>query len=401
MTYDPAAARLDGFRPLLSGIAEGAARREAERIQPYKQVGLLRDAGFTALTVPVEHGGAGVSVTELFALLIALAEADSNLPQLLRAHFAFVEGLLLEPRRPDREKWFVRVADGAIVGNASHERGPATVGSLATKLTPAAQGWLLNGEKYYSTGSLFADWITTTAEDPAGETVSVSVPAEAEGVERRDDWLGFGQRLTGSGTTTFTDVAITPDLLHRYQPNRTRTLLPAFLQTVLLASLAGVGRAATRDAARFVRERTRVYEHGAGTTAATDPLVQSVVGRLAADAAAAETLTLDAARHIERAHEAIAAGEEADELIDAAELRTVQAQLTVVELVQRITTKLFDVGGASATSTQHGFDRHWRNARTLSSHNPAIYQERAIGDHVVNGTGLTYFWATGEASRSN
>jgi alkylation response protein AidB-like acyl-CoA dehydrogenase len=69
--------------------------------------------------------------------------------------------------------------------------------------------------------------------------------------------------------------------------------------------------------------------------------------------------------------------------------------------VLSVTTELFEVGGASATSTSRALDRHWRNARTLSSHNPVIYQERAIGDRLLNGTGLLYFWSTGEKPKSS
>lgn len=87
---------------------------------------------------------------------------------------------------------------------------------------------------------------------------------------------------------------------------------------------------------------------------------------------------------------------DADEKIDAAELRTIALQSTVVEVALRATTTLFEVGGASATDRDRALDRHWRNARTLSSHNPVVFQQRVVGDHLVNGAPLTYFWATGE-----
>lgn len=145
----------------------------------------------------------------------------------------------------------------------------------------------------------------------------------------------------------------------------------------------------------FVRSRTRVYSQGSGATAATDPLVQQVVGRLSAKVASAQDAVLAAARALALAQEAV--GEPAHEhLTDAAELRTVQAQITAVADVLSVTTELFEVGGASATSRGRALDRHWRNARTLASHNPVIYQERAIGDRLLNGTDLLYFWSTGE-----
>ena len=177
------------------------------------------------------------------------------------------------------------------------------------------------------------------------------------------------------------------------------TTQTAFLQLVLLSSLVGVGRAAVRDAVGFVRSRTRVYSQGSGATAAQDPLVQQVIGRISARVAAAEDAVLAAARALEVAR--TAPEEEREALIDAAELRTIQAQLTAVPDVLSVTTELFEVGGASATSTARALDRHWRNARTLSSHNPVIYQERAIGDRILNGTGLLYFWSTGEKPRSS
>lgn len=387
---------LERFAPVFERIAAGAVEREQSRSLPHEPVRWLADSGFTSVTVPTSSGGAGASATDLFALLIRLAEADSNIPQLLRAHFAFVEELLLDPDVVRRDEWFTRIAAGEVFGNASHERSTAAVGSLSTRIVPDGDGWRLHGEKHYSTGTIFADWTTVSARTPDGHTVGVTVRVDDPGVEVRDDWNGFGQRLTGSGTTRFDGVRVE---LWQLRPERAerRTVLPAFLQTVLLASLAGVGAAAARDAASFVRSRTRHYQHGVGATAATDPLVQSVVGRIASDAIAAEALVLDAAAAIDAAHGAIESGDDgADALIDAAELRTIALQGVVVEIVLRAATTLFEVGGASATDRDRSLDRHWRNARTLSSHNPVAFQQRVIGDHLVNGSPLTYFWATGE-----
>ncbi|MGN6127730.1 MAG: hypothetical protein ACTHON_14295, partial [Humibacter sp.] len=40
---------------------------------------------------------------------------------------------------------------------------------------------------------------------------------------------------------------------------------------------------------------------------------------------------------------------------------------------------------ASAVGRGIALDRHWRNVRTIASHNPAVYRKRAIGDYVLNG----------------
>ena len=222
------------------------------------------------------------------------------------------------------------------------------------------------------------------------------------GVDVRDDWDGFGQTLTGSGSTLFTEVHVPTDRVRVLESrgDGATTTQTSFLQLVLLASLVGAGRAALREGIEFVRSRTRVYSQGSGTTAATDPLVQQVVGRLSAQVASAQDAVLAAARALALAQESVGAPTP-EHLTDASELRTVQAQISAVADVLSVTTELFEVGGASATSRGRALDRHWRNARTLASHNPVIYQERAIGDRLLNGTDLLYFWSTGEKRSSD
>jgi alkylation response protein AidB-like acyl-CoA dehydrogenase len=386
------------FRPVFAQIADGATAREVGRLLPFDEIELLRNAGFGAATVPVEFGGAGASVVDLFRLLIELGEADSNLPQLLRAHFASVDGWLTRPNDDRRERWLTRVAEGALLGNATHERSAAAVGGFTTQVSRTPAGLRLNGVKHYSTGSLFADWIWVAAVDSDGATVSLIVAARAPGVTRSDDWDGFGQRLTGSGTTTFVDVVVDPDELDPILPGPTHAT--ALLQLVLLAALVGIGRSALRDAVSFVRSRTRVYSQGLADRASDDPLVQQVVGRLAGLVYSAEATTLEAARTLQAAHEAvIAGGPDAHTHIRRAELAAVQAQSTVTERVLEATTVLFEVGGASATGEARRLDRHWRNARTISSHNPVVYQQRAIGAELLTGDGLLFSWDTGEGSR--
>lgn len=385
------------FAPVLATIAQGAAERDRERRLPHAEVRALAAAGFTAVTVPRARGGAGAGIETLFRLLLDLGEADSNLPQLLRAHFAFVQDILIGAESGETDSWLSAIVDGVVVGNASHERSTATVGDLATTVTPDGEDFRLSGEKHYCTGSIFADWINVSARTPDGRRARVTVASDDPGVDLRDDWDGFGQFLTGSGSTLFDHVAV-PASRVRVLEGRgdgAPTTQTAFLQLVLLASLVGAGRAALRDAIGFVRSRTRVYSQGSGSSAATDPLIQQVVGTLSADVASAQDSVLAAARALAAAQDA-ADGARAQELTDAAELRTVQAQITTVRDILRVTTELFDVGGASATSRGRALDRHWRNARTLASHNPVIYQQRAIGDRLVNGTDLLYFWSTGE-----
>jgi len=145
------------FRPIFARIAEGAVARERERTLPHQPINWLKEAGFGTVRIPKEKGGWGASLPQLFQLLTELAEADSNLPQALRAHFAFVEDRLNQPDSAERDRWFGRFIDGELVGSGWTEIGTVKLGDVITRITPAENGWTLSGEKFYSTGTLFAD----------------------------------------------------------------------------------------------------------------------------------------------------------------------------------------------------------------------------------------------------
>lgn len=387
------------FRPIFADIAEDAKRRDQERDLPFDAIAKLKKAGFGAVRLPRENGGQGASLPQFFSLLIELSEADSNITQALRAHFGFTEDILNSRSAEHRAAWFERIARGEIVGSAWSEIGPgAGLDRFSTHVAEKDGTLVLNGAKYYTTGSLFADWIDVGASDAAGEGIAVAVKREAEGVEVIDDWDGFGQVLTASGTATFQDVAILPDQVavdeERFKYGA------AFYQLVHLATLAGIGRAITNDVAKAVGERKRTYTHAAASRSSQDPQVLQIVGRIRAAAYSAGAIVLQAANSLERAF-ATRFGDapDAEEVANAlAELETAQAQTVVSDLILEASTLLFDALGASATKKPAGLDRHWRNARTLASHNPRIYKHRIIGDFAVNGTPPPYQWRIGASA---
>nr|WP_202926635.1 acyl-CoA dehydrogenase family protein [Gordonia desulfuricans] len=358
-----------------------------------EEIGWLKDVRFGALRVPVELGGYGASVRTLFRLLIDLAAAESNLPQALRVHWSFVEDQLLSTDAPAREQWLRAVADGTLVGNAITEPGVGAVDRYRTTVTEVDGGLKLDGTKYYSTGSLYSDHILVAA-DRDGERVSVLVDADADGVTQHDDWDGFGQRLTASGTTEFAGVDVPADrVLGAGYGAPGRTYATSYLQLVQLAVLAGIAQRALDDVAGWVRARTRTFTHAAADLPREDPLVQQVIGRLSAAAYTSRTLVLDIAEKLDRI---LDRGATDEALIDEVEFDVARAQHAVITTVLDATTQLFEVGGASITSERLRLDRHWRNARTISAHNPLIYKLQAIGDHVLNGTDLPYAWSAGK-----
>lgn len=383
------------FRPIFARIAERAVERELTRELAFEPIKWLREAGFGAVRLPEEAGGLGASLPELANLLIELSEADSNVTQALRVHFGLTEDVLNSRDEARRARWFSRIAAGEYAGSAWTEAGNASLQAFGTRLTETNGTLRLNGAKYYTTGSLYASWIDVGATGPQGEELSVFVRTDAPGVSIVDDWDGFGQILSVSGTTTFTDVPVAPEEVvldtERFRYGA------AFYQLYHLATIAGIGRAITRDVARAVAARNRTYTHANGPRSAQDPQVLAVVGRARGAAYSAAAIALQAAGSLQRAFDAHFAGDEAaEERANAiAELETAQAQTVVTNLILDASTTLFDALGASATRKPLGLDRHWRNVRTLSSHNPRIYKDRIVGDFAVNGTLPPYQWRIG------
>ena len=319
-----AAARSPDVRALLAGIAEGAAERERRDESPFAQVAAVAKAGLGALSLPVDEGGQGASVRELLAFVIDLAEADPIVAHVLRTHYSQVLGFLRSPDPDVRRRWLDRVRAGTVLGNAISETGPSAAGGheYDTRLDEVDGRLVLNGTKYYSTGTLYADWIAVAARVEGDLVATVMVPADRAGVSVVDDWDGMGQSRTGTGTTTFTDVVVDPDDVLSRRP-RLEPRAPgdvAFLQLYLHALVAGILRSVVTDATGVVRSRSRTFEHAPAPRAVDDPILHEKVGTLAATAWIAESAVLAAADAVQAAMDAAARGEPTDELRTAAAL---------------------------------------------------------------------------------
>jgi alkylation response protein AidB-like acyl-CoA dehydrogenase len=369
---------------ILARAREQARERERDRVLLYDRVAELQEIGFGALRLPVSEGGAGFSARRFFDTLITVAAADSNLAHLYRGHVAFVEQLLIDPDPARRERWLPRIVRGDLVGNAQSERQETA--EVTTELAVTDGAVLLEGVKYYTTGSIYADWIYLTAMQD-GKLVAATVSTGHPGVRSVDDWDGFGQVLTGSGTTVFGQVPVEDADIDRFEDQedfRVRFTASVF-QLCLLAVVAGIGAAALQDARDYVQPRRRIFGFAGEALPRENELVQAVVGGLASHAHAARSLVLTSAEELDTLLGARREGTLTEEAVVATELNVYKAQQVVLSLVLAETTELFEVGGASAVGTGHALDRHWRNVRTIASHNPVVQRKRAIGDHVLNG----------------
>lgn len=388
----PINARSPELQKLFDFIALGSAERDRDRILPYKVIEQIRRSGLGALRIPLSEGGSGSTVRELFEVIIRLAEADSNVAHILRNHFVVTERLLRSPRSERNRRWLQAVVEGRLLGFSGSELDAKRSGSgevVNTKLIAEDNGYRLNGKKYYSTGSLFVDFFAVRLIAPDGTPATAILPTDRQGIDRIDDWDGFGQRLTGTGTTTFTNVRVeAEEVIFDADADNSLLAYNATVPQLFVTALnAGIIRGILRDATALVHNRPRTFYHAVSEQATDDPLLQQTIGQISAHSFAAEAIVLAAADGLDAIITAHAQSKEAADAASlTASLQAAKAKLVVDDLAIRSGSLLFDVGGASTTKTSANLDRHWRNARTLASHNPSPLKARVLGNYELNGT---------------
>lgn len=377
---------------LLAKIGAGARDRDLNDENPFDQVNALKRAGFGKLRLPENLGGAGLTVPQLFSAVIDVAQADPIVAHIFRTHFWFVEERLRTAGDPLSARWLRKVAEANIFGNAFSEKGSLAVGSLVfnTRLLAAnGGGYRVNGKKYYSTGTLFSDYLTVATTTDRDSVATVVVPVNRDGVQVIDDWDGFGQRRTGTGTTVFTDVAVSEDEVLSdtpYDAEPAPTVQYASLQLYIHAVVAGILAAVVDDGIALLRSRDRSFSHALSEKPSDDPLYQKQLGELASTAYIARAAVIDAAEAIGAATASEVDGVPDARLAAEAQLKVAKVKVHLDDVAPEAATRLLELGGASAASRQRNLDRHWRNIRTITLHNPVAYKARVIGQNLLHGT---------------
>ncbi|WP_144114174.1 acyl-CoA dehydrogenase family protein [Paraburkholderia sp. BCC1886] len=383
----PLQAALAALPALAQAIGEDAAQRESRRELPFDRFALFRESGLGVLRLPVEWGGLGGSLEDLFHVVTTLAAHESNVAHALRIHYDLTEQLVLSPRSTFNDTQIGRLREGAIFGGASTELGTSRPGEIGTRLTRDGEHYRVSGKKYYSTGTAFSDYARINVQDADDQNVSIVVPVSREGLQILDDWDGMGQRMTASGSLVLDNVQV---FAHEVAARGYQTLAGrhggALRQLHLVAVAAGIVRNILADARHYVTHYGRPVLHSPAPSAREDGFVQQVVGDLAAHSLAIDALVQQNARTLDRSADAIRRGaDDAEALVLEGALATAKTQLVVSKLALYAGERLFEIGGASVTGRAHNFDRHWRNLRTIFNHNPLLHKARVVGDYELNG----------------
>ena len=365
---------------LAAVLKRDSALRDRERRLPHDELELFSHTGLWGISVPKAYGGAGVSNTTLAQVIALISAADSSLGQIPQNHFYALEVLRVNGRPQQKQRLYAQVLAGERFGNALAELGTKNAHERTTHLAKAEHGFRITGRKFYATGALYAQRIPTLVVDDDGVQHLAFVPRDSEGLSIIDDWSGFGQRTTGSGSVVLDNVFVAAEDVVPFQSAFERPTTVGPLAQILHAAIdTGIARAAFEDALHFVRSKTRPWIDATTDIASEDPLTLKSFGHLSVRLSAAEALLERAGEFLD-----IAQGDPNASTVAAASIAVAEARAISTEISLAAGSTLFELAGSQATLAEHGLDRHWRNARVHTLHDPVRWKYHAIGNYYLN-----------------
>lgn len=358
----------------------GAVQRDAERILPFEEIEAYSQSGLWAITVPKQYGGAEVSSYTVAQVIALMSGVDGSIGQIPQNHFYGLEILRNSGTKQQKQKLYAEVLKGARFGNALAEFKTKTAAQRQTAIRKTDQGYVINGEKFYCTGSLFAHRIPTLVVDEQDQQFLAFVPRNSEGLTLIDDWSGFGQRTTGSGTVKFNNVQVLAEDVVPFDIAYSEPTISGPFAQLLHASIeTGIARAAFEETLKRVRQARPWIDSGVDQ-ATDDPLTKFELGRIVADVRASEVLLKQAARSIDAARPAPTAENVAKASLDVAKVRAHSTETAL-----KASSKLIELAGSRGSQREDGLDRFWRNARVHTLHDASRWKYYFIANHILNG----------------
>jgi alkylation response protein AidB-like acyl-CoA dehydrogenase len=389
-------AELDRWSAVASTVAEqlqaGALERDRTSALPHEPLNLLREAGLINLLIPSAFGGAGAHWETAFRAVRIIARVDASIGQLLGYHY--LNQACVTFYGPDESRqaaWYTASAANQWVWSDSFNPVSPDLSIVwddGTGGTPSAPGYRLNGLKRFATGAAVADKIIAggIAEGGEfdGELVVFAVDGNRAGVEHQDDWDHLGYRASASGSVRYTDVLITDDDVigvDREEPFS--SIVTPGVQLLFGNIYLAVAEGALAQARTLTLARPNAWFLSSADRYADDPIVHRTVGELVARTRAVEALADALGRQFDTA---IARGG-ATTADDRAELEIAIAGLKIVstEVGLEVSSRVYEVTGASSTKSSIGLDVFWRNIRTHSLHDPVDYKKIEVGANYLTG----------------
>lgn len=364
-------------RKVAAQLAVGAAERDRTRRIPAAELDLFSQSGLWGLNIPASYGGADLSWAVIAQVIAIVSAADPSIGQLVQNHLDFVDTVRAVGTKAQQDFFFPEILRGMRTGNAFSEFSSKNAGDFETKITRVGELYRVDGKKYYCSGAYLAHVVPIIAVNDQKRLYIAVADRHAPGLSVDSDWTSFGQRTTVSGTTIIDHVLLSPERVFLL-PDGPSANGP-LCQIVHAAVDAGIARAAFDETLKFVREHARPWIDSGQDKAVDDPHTQYQLGDIAVRLRATDALLAKAGRVLD-----VAVAKPTAETVAAASIAVAEAKVLSTETALLAANKLFELGGTRSVAATHGLDRHWRNARTHTLHDPVRWKYNILGNWYLN-----------------
>ncbi|RUV38780.1 SfnB family sulfur acquisition oxidoreductase [Mesorhizobium sp. M7A.F.Ca.MR.148.00.0.0] len=366
---------------LAAEFVKDSSQRDRERIWPVAELDAFSQSGLWSINVPKAFGGPEVSYATLAKVIEIISAADSSIGQVAQNHLGVVAAIRTVSDADQQKLLFAEALKGTRFGNAFSEFGSKRAADFETRFTDAGDHVVVNGRKFYSSGALLAHLVPIVALDDEGRAWYAIADRGAPGLTVIDDWSSFGQRTTLSGTVIIDNVKVPKThLVPGYKGYDRPTADGAIFQIIQVAVDTGIAQAAIDETVNFVRTKSRAWIDSGVDNAWDDPYTIQAIGDLTLRLHAAQALLEKAGHAIDRA-----VIDPTAETVAHAQIVTAEAKILSTEIAIAATNRLFELAGTRSTLAEYNLDRHWRNARTHTLHDPVRWKYSILGKYFLNG----------------
>jgi len=311
------------------------------------------------------------------------ARVDSSLAHVFGFHHLMLATVRLFSRPEQWQPWFEQTARKHwFWGNALNPLDTRTV-------VRHLDGWCeFSGKKSFCSGASDSEMLIASAVDEraGGKLLIAAIPSGRTGITLHNDWSNIGQRQTDSGSATFERVRVEhAELLLDPGPLSTpfAALRPLIAQLHFANLFLGIAEGAFDEARQYSLKESRPWFRSTAARSAEDPYVLHHYGEFWVGLESVRLLIARAARQLDSAwaKEQALSAEERGDLALAIGTAKVAATRHGLDICNR----LFEVTGARATHASLRFDRHWRNLRTQTLHDPVDYRIHELGEWALCG----------------
>lgn len=357
----------------------GAAERDQKRLLPVDELNEYSQSGLWALRVPKQYGGIDASYRTIVEVFKIISSVDGSLGQIPQNHVAILDTLIFDASDAQKQFFYDLALKGIRFGNAFSEIGNKNVADFQTKIKKKSDQYIVNGKKFFSTGALLAHWVPIVAVDDDGQAYLAITPRETAGLTVINDWSSFGQKTTASGSITIENVVVPSEYVVAVKSFENPTPTGAISQILQAAIDAGLARGAIEETIHYVQQYTRPWIDAKQDKATDDHFTIAAIGDLKTRLKAAEAVLDLAADQVD-----IAIKVQNEENSAKASILVAQAKILTTEIAILASNKLFELAGTRSTLAEHNLDRHWRNARTHTLHDPVRWKYYIVGNYYLN-----------------